>query len=196
MRRKAMSTIHPRDNRLVLWGEVIRKIEMAAPAGEVFDYLADVGTLISQVPMADRILVSPDRKRGQVFITVRGLGKVIQVSMAVEADSATNKEKGVVRIGPDPVMLEKPAAGMVIGRYSAVLKVVPEGVQRSQVLCKIDIGTDLSPLKWVQLVPKALLNGPVQMIYQQRMETIFDGHLQQLKAFFPHWREHKLDLVK
>jgi hypothetical protein len=191
-----MSTTQPRDNRPVLWGEVVRKIEMAAPAGEVFDFLADTGALISQVPMADRILVSPDRKRGQVFLTVRGLGKVIQISMAVAADSATDKETGLVKIGPDPVMLEKPGAGTVIGRYSAVLRIVPEGVRRSRVLCKIEIGTDLSPLKWVQLVPKAILNGPVQMLYQQRMEAIFDEHLQRLQAFFPRWRENKLDLVK
>lgn len=191
-----MSTTHRRDNRPVLWGEVVRKIEMAAPAEEVFDYLTDTGTLVSQVPLADRILVSPDRKRGQVFITVGGLGKVIQVSMAVATDSATDKEKGLIKIGPDPTMLEKPQAGTVIGRYSATLRVVPDGSQQSHVLCKIEIGTDLSPLKWVQLVPRAILNGPVQMIYQQRMEVIFDGHLQRLKAFFPRWRERQPDLVK
>lgn len=191
-----MSTTQPRDNRPVLWGEVVRKIEMAAPAGEIFDYLADTGALISQVPMADRILISSDRKRGQVFISVQGLSKVIQISMAVEADSATDREKGLIKISPDPLMLEKPAAGTVIGHYSAVLRIVPDGVRHSRVLCKIEIGTDLSPLKWVQMVPRAILNGPVQMIYQQRMETIFDSHLQRLKAFFPHWREQGFAPVK
>ncbi len=185
-----------KEDGLMLWGAVVREIEMKAPAAEIFSYLAETGTLVSRVPLADRIVLSPDGQRGQVFFTVRGLGKTLKVTLSVASDAATDQARGLVKISPAATMLVEPEAETLVGRYTAWLRVLPTRENLTRVLCKIEIGVDLSPLKWVHLVPRPLLAGPVHLIFQQRMEGIFDQHLQGLQRYFPKWQALSLNKAK
>ncbi len=184
-----MSANQTKDSGYTVTGQVRREIEIAASVGQLYDYLSDVGTFVKNVPGADRVVTSPDRQRGQVFLTVGGLGKIMSVTLAVELDPASSREAGLIHIHTADERLVQPRSGTLVGKYVVQLKISPLEASGetalSRLSAKLQIGVDLSPMTWTRLMPKAFWFGAAQAIFQQQMSHIFDGHLANLKRNLP-----------
>jgi hypothetical protein len=177
---------------MILQSKMQNETALTAPVQTVFRYLAEIRTLVSQVPMAEKILIAPDGQSGQVFFKMCGLGKTLKVTLGIDLDPDTDQTTGLIKVKPSETLLAQPDHDTLIGHFRAVLKVAPHHHEDStQILTQIHTSVDLSPLNWTHFIPKRVINGPVLCLFQQYMETIFGEHSRRLITYFPQWLEHQ-----